>query len=273
MRELQALLKEKYFVDLINNYDHRSNIFNASNLRYKLNDISTIDNNMFLFNNNNLKLTPFNKSVSFTDSIISPNQILVNVNYTLLTTYNSFSDYLNQYLCFNTSVATSVFTKTLYLVKQLIKGSYESLICTCETVVTFKPDLFNLFVKRIIETNNNVLSIYFYTKPVISDLVLNNPISLLLESYSLKSNHFTTNYIKNQIVTSDTENTNTTLTNLEFNTSLGENVSESRFLRYTNPVFKYDYKSGDYFPKLYREVYTYLFTTINNITGGLRSAA
>ena len=48
--------------------------------------------------------------------------------------------------------------------------------------------------------------------------------------------------------------------------------SSSRYLRFNNPVFKYDYKSGDYFPKLYKEVYTYLFSSINDLTGGLKQA-
>lgn len=48
--------------------------------------------------------------------------------------------------------------------------------------------------------------------------------------------------------------------------------ANSRFHRFDNPLFKYDYKSGDYFPKLYKEVYSYLFPTIANLTGGLRAS-
>jgi hypothetical protein len=44
-----------------------------------------------------------------------------------------------------------------------------------------------------------------------------------------------------------------------------------RFNRFSNPIFKYDYKAGDYFPKLYKEVYTYLFPTIGDLTSGLRT--
>lgn len=45
-----------------------------------------------------------------------------------------------------------------------------------------------------------------------------------------------------------------------------------RFQRFSNPVFKYDFKSGDYFPKLYKEVYTHLFSTVLDITSGLRTS-
>lgn len=51
-----------------------------------------------------------------------------------------------------------------------------------------------------------------------------------------------------------------------------ELVEESRAIRSQNPVFKYDYKSGDYFPKLYKEVYPFLFSSIIDLTGGLRQA-
>jgi hypothetical protein len=48
--------------------------------------------------------------------------------------------------------------------------------------------------------------------------------------------------------------------------------SENRNLRFTNPVFKYDYKSGDYFPKLYKEAYSFLIPSVLSLTSGLRTA-
>ena len=53
-----------------------------------------------------------------------------------------------------------------------------------------------------------------------------------------------------------------------------EETSEtSRYLKFYNPVFKYDFKSGDYFPKLYKEVYGYLFLTMSEAAGSLRTAS
>ena len=48
--------------------------------------------------------------------------------------------------------------------------------------------------------------------------------------------------------------------------------SSARYHKFDNPIFKYDYKSGDYFPKLYKEVYTFLFSSMIDLTGGLRQA-
>jgi len=39
-----------------------------------------------------------------------------------------------------------------------------------------------------------------------------------------------------------------------------------------NPIFKYDYKSGDYFPKLYKEAYAFLLPSMLSLTSGLRTA-
>jgi hypothetical protein len=58
----------------------------------------------------------------------------------------------------------------------------------------------------------------------------------------------------------------------EFAFNHEELSSNFRYRRFDNPVFKYDYKSGDYYPKLYKEVYPYLFTSAIDLTGGLRQA-
>lgn len=50
-----------------------------------------------------------------------------------------------------------------------------------------------------------------------------------------------------------------------------ESVGNGRILRSENPIFKYDYKGGDYFPKNLREGFPSLLTTLLNV-GGLRPA-
>jgi hypothetical protein len=51
-----------------------------------------------------------------------------------------------------------------------------------------------------------------------------------------------------------------------------ETAETSRYLKFANPVFKYDYKSGDYFPKLYKEVYTHLFSSVSDLTSAVRTS-
>ena len=51
-----------------------------------------------------------------------------------------------------------------------------------------------------------------------------------------------------------------------------ENYNNFKYQKFDNPIFKYDYKAGDYFPKLYKEVYNHLFSSIIDLTGGLKQA-
>jgi heme/copper-type cytochrome/quinol oxidase subunit 1 len=75
-----------------------------------------------------------------------------------------------------------------------------------------------------------------------------------------KMNFFNSNYINNL---------NTTNSFKYSNEELSDNY---RYLKFFNPVFKYDYKSGDYFIKLYKEVYTHMFSSILDLTSGLKTA-
>jgi hypothetical protein len=50
-------------------------------------------------------------------------------------------------------------------------------------------------------------------------------------------------------------------------------MTESRYLRTTNPIFRYDYKLGNYFTKEDMVTKPFLFTTINELTGGIRKAS
>jgi hypothetical protein len=51
-----------------------------------------------------------------------------------------------------------------------------------------------------------------------------------------------------------------------------ESAAAVRGLRFNNPLFKYDYKVGDYFPRINKELYLYMFSTLADITGGVRAA-
>jgi hypothetical protein len=54
---------------------------------------------------------------------------------------------------------------------------------------------------------------------------------------------------------------------------LHEKTNSFRFQRTTNPIFRYDYKLGNYFTKDDILKTPFLFTTTSEITGGIRKAA
>lgn len=54
---------------------------------------------------------------------------------------------------------------------------------------------------------------------------------------------------------------------------LGEKGSDQRFMRFMNPVFKYDFKVGNYMPDDVKKMNPHLFNTIKDVTTGIRKSS
>ena len=54
---------------------------------------------------------------------------------------------------------------------------------------------------------------------------------------------------------------------------LGEKSSDQRFMRFMNPVFKYDFKVGNYMPDDVKKMNPHLFTSIKDVTTGIRKSS
>jgi hypothetical protein len=44
-----------------------------------------------------------------------------------------------------------------------------------------------------------------------------------------------------------------------------------RYKQFYNPIFKYDYKAGDFFPKIFRTLHSHLYPTITHLSGAQHS--
>ena len=49
-----------------------------------------------------------------------------------------------------------------------------------------------------------------------------------------------------------------------------ELAADYRFQKSSNPVFKYDFKVGNYLPDTVKTLNQHMFTTFNDVTGGIR---
>lgn len=109
MRELQALLKEKYYSELVNNYDIRAQIFNSINLRHKLSSLTSLENNVLLFTTSNLKTSHFSQFQDFTNQV--PDKISL-ITYFTYQTYSviNFSRSLEDYYIVYSSNFTTLHT-------------------------------------------------------------------------------------------------------------------------------------------------------------------
>jgi hypothetical protein len=63
-------------------------------------------------------------------------------------------------------------------------------------------------------------------------------------------------------------NTNSTF-NIKYSNE--ENYDSFRYLKFYNPIFKYNHKSGNYFSKNQEILYRYLFTTIKDISTSIKT--
>jgi heme/copper-type cytochrome/quinol oxidase subunit 1 len=52
-----------------------------------------------------------------------------------------------------------------------------------------------------------------------------------------------------------------------------ENSLNFRYQKSSNPIFRYDYKAGNYITTTEKEIFTYLFPTISELTGGIRKSS
>lgn len=55
--------------------------------------------------------------------------------------------------------------------------------------------------------------------------------------------------------------------------ALNESTNDQRFMRNMNPVFKYDFKVGNYMPDDLKKMNPHLFMTIKDVTTGIRKSA
>ena len=138
------------------------------------------------------------------------------------------------------------------------------------------------FTDKIIFVNLIFLNLFYFFCDFLSQVT--RVLSLIL--FSTKTNTIFANFYNlffsnNNYSYSTLYNSNHNYSSDYFNnTSLSfinkytneETSNVSRYLRFYNPVFKYDFKSGDYFPKIYKEMYTYLFMSRADALGSLRNA-
>lgn len=98
-----------------------------------------------------------------------------------------------------------------------------------------------------------------------------NSLSLLATRSTLKSQIFATNYDLEQSYTATSNDMDGALLNSA--NIFQEKLSDQRFLRSVNPVFKYDFKVGNYLPDEAKKMNPHLFMSIKDVTTGVRKSS
>ena len=94
IREIQSILKRKFFTDLINTHDHHILLDKtAMGLRFKTNNINSINNNIFVFYNYGIEYTAKIRSSSYVFNTFDSNLQFINNKSALYFFITNFSNF------------------------------------------------------------------------------------------------------------------------------------------------------------------------------------
>lgn len=225
IRELQGILKRKFFTDLVNSNDHRD-LFDKSiiGLRFKNNNQLNINHDMSLFYNfgtttsSKSKLNLFDNNYKLANN--ETNSILAYVS-------NIFVSFIN-FLSSPTLTTTSSVNTTVYSLN--IMSNLVNLVTS--TVYS----LFNVHLASLASLTN--------VSKCLKDFLSMN---FALSSTFVNGASVATNgNAKSTSTLFSSENMTNSSVESTFTSSMSELSTGLRFTRFNNPLISYDYKCGNY---------------------------
>ena len=235
IRELQGILKRKFFTDLVNSNDHRD-LFDKSiiGLRFKNNNQLNINHDMSLFYNYGTTNSAKTKYTLFSNNYAN-SQTLLNARHTT----NDFFLKLSEYVIGLTNVVLTGNISNLSSSFSLEKTTFSNAITNILNAIS---ELFS----AVISISPTTISSITILPRFMSDFVAMN-LSLNFYNAPTKANLQTS---KLDNTSSETIFTSENITNLDslqtFNSSMSEISTSLRFTRFNNPLISYDYKCGNY---------------------------
>lgn len=130
----------------------------------------------------------------------------------------------------------------------LVSDSATRLISSCSSLLSFSN---SALVGELVFTNLNLLSRFNLTG---NSLVAPTEAGSPQDTYS-------------------TGDVNLNSLESDSRAMLGEKSTDQRFMRFMNPVFKYDFKVGNYMPDDIKKMNPHLFNTIKDVTTGIRKSS
>ena len=245
IRELQGILKRKFFPDLINLNDHH-NLMETSmiGLRFKYNNNDMVRPEKSLFYNFGTTNTSKQKNYTLENYLYSEHETFLkskSLNFTQLSIMNLFNS--------STNTNNNILPKNSYL------------ICLNE--------FYNLLTSLSLYSLTAVLnSLLFIKSLVYQNLLVNLPYTL---NYTINNNTFNPNNTFNNIYIYSTSNLNNQTLNSQSLSTFCETTSSVRYNKYNNALVGYDYKSGHYLC-IWDQLYPSLSTSFIEVTRVIRKA-
>jgi hypothetical protein len=207
IREIQSILKRKFFTDLINTHDHHVLLDKtAMGLRFKTNNINSVNSNAFVFYNYGIEFAPkirtssyfFNNENSF-NNITSFNTNSLFFSFIALFSQTSIFFFLNNFY-FNIANYFNYITPINLMFKDFFNNLLLILFYFYDHTFTFLSMLFgiinNFFITFSIIIKNfkeipNMILIFFFTYPIAS---ITHSIILLTDSF-FKNSLFSASFL------------------------------------------------------------------------------
>ena len=248
IRELQGILKRKFFSDLTNWQDFHNMLDESMiGLRFKINNTDTVSTNTHLFYI--YGLSNENKTKTATTLITTSNS--KNIDLSDITTLNCYTYILvNNFSLILENLKLENFTAVEYDFGKPTIHTYKVLLTEVFTILTHLIYSFLLIsVTNIsISLRQTFVSLGFYLT-------------------NTKTSHNTELSISfNRTLTSSSNFAHSE--NSKSNNSLGE-TSDFRFIRFDNPLINYDYKCGNYVG-IWDKLYPTMITTFIEVARGIK---
>jgi len=155
-----------------------------------------------------------------------------------------------------------------------IRSFFEGFLEFCTYIVYLPISLCTSFmgsITRFIDITSNFTKTF--TNSLIFDYCANSYLHILKFLMS-KLNIQTSSNSNEQLLKYDTTyQTNTLNIHESPMSSLHEQLNDQRFTRTMNPIFKYDFKVGNYLPDELKKLNLHLFMTIHDVTTGVRKTS
>lgn len=252
IRELQGILKRRFFNDLVNSNDHRDLLNNSMiGLRFKLNNSNSIEPDIFSFYN--IGTTDISKVKTASLSSLyntDLNTTNLSLNY-IVPWLRSQNDLLNYYLLNFTT-------------NDFIPQQNKTYIINKEYNLTSVIYIFTDLVKNIqIYSSMSLYEFFIYWRNILS-------LNFNFINYSvINPKTVNTVLVENTQVTFSSDNFSTQ------NTANIDNMSDSsnsgRFVRFSSSMINYDYKCGNYLG-IWEQLYPSLMLSFIEVSRGIRKS-
>lgn len=236
IRELQSILKRKFFTDLVNTHDHRDLLEQSMiGLRYKSNNSLNLNPDVLSFYNFGISTTNLNKLLLFTNYNRNLNiSNLKNYDYFFINFFNSKNSFFTlSPLSFYINTVCEYFSLLLsFSIFNLPFFSINSLGTVLLSNINFYIDL--SYLTSLYNTKNSVMS--------------NSGLSKSQQSFLVQDATNNSGNIKNTLM---------------------ESSANTRYARFFNVLVNYDYKTGHYVGS-WEQQYPFLYTTFIEVARGIR---